>query len=361
MMKCLSKKMPVLYICSIGMRMPSLRRDTIFWTRIRRKLASVAHLLRQVDRQLHVYSPLPLPLYQSAWGRRLNSIILRLQLQAVYLRLGIKKPLVWINTPTAWPVIAPLPRRGLIYQRTDDYAAYDFDNFNSDYVRQVDNQLLGNADQVIHVSDELHQDAMKKGANSMLMPQGVDPRFFSHNGPMPDDLKTLPRPIIGYVGGMDHHKFDTPLVAEVARELPDYSIALIGPDNPNVAELHELANVHFLGSKSHAEIPAYTHNFDICLLPTAQSEWGLKCRPLKLMEYLAAGRPVVATPTPASSPFAEEIAIGADAQAWVSAITEILAQPSSHTHCAIGHNPKLQAWDDLAQKFYQQLQASKLI
>ena len=128
-MKQFSQRAPVLFVCSIGMRMPSFRRDALFWSRIKRKLKSVSRMLQRITPQLYVYSPLPLPLYQQRWGRALNSLILRTQLRAVYQRLRIHAPLVWVNTPTAWPVIASLSKRGLVYQRTDDYAAYDFDNW----------------------------------------------------------------------------------------------------------------------------------------------------------------------------------------------------------------------------------------
>lgn len=360
-MKCLSERTPVLYVCSIGMRMPSLTKDKMFWTRVKRKLKSVSHTLQQITPQLYVFSPLPLPLYQSSIGRRLNAILLRLQLRMVYKRLGIKAPLIWVNTPTGWPVIESWPHCGLVYQRTDDYAAYDFDNFNADYIRKIDNQLLCEANLSIHVSDELHAQAQSVTPNSILVPQGVDNRFFNFQGPSPSDLDSLPGPVIGYVGGMDSHKFDTRLVAEVVRNLPDYSFALIGAPSPNVDELKDFPNVHFLGIKTHDEIPAYIHNFDICMLPTAQTEWGLKCRPLKLMEYLAASKPVVATPTPASAPFASTVKIGGDADAWVGAIKQITAEQTTALSNKVNDQLPLKSWTSLADDLWHELLSKNVI
>jgi glycosyltransferase involved in cell wall biosynthesis len=355
-MKCLSERTPVLYICSVGMRMPSLTKDKMFWTRVWRKLKSVSHTLQKITPQLYVFSPLPLPLYQHSLGRMFNSMLLRLQFFFVYKRLGIKAPLIWVNTPTGWPIIESWPKSGLVYQRTDDYAAYDFDNFNAEYIRKIDNQLLREANLSIHVSDELHAEAQEMTPNSILVPQGVDSRFFQFNGPSPPDLDRLKGPVIGYVGGMDSHKFDTQLVAEVVRNLPEYSFALVGVSSPNVEELKGFPNVHFLGTKTHDEIPAYIHNFDICMLPTAQTEWGLKCRPLKLMEYLAACKPVVATPTPASVPFASIVKIGADSRAWVAAITLITArQQAQDADESAGVTQPLKPWSTLADDLWQQL------
>lgn len=360
-MKCLSQHISILYVCSIGMRMPSIRRDKLFWVRIKRKLSSVSKLLQRVSSQLYVYSPLPLPLYQYPLGRTLNKILLRAQLSAIYQRIGVSKPLVWVNTPTAWPVVESLPRDGVVYQRTDDYAAYDFDNFNADYVRQIDHKLIHLADLVVHVSDEMHHRASRIARNSILLPQGVDESFFEFNGRSPADLSLVARPIIGYVGGMDRHKFDTVLVKQVARALPECSFVLVGSQDPNVEELNDLPNVYFLGVKKHCEIPAYVHSFDVCMLPTAQTEWGLKCRPLKLMEYLAASKPIVATTTPASTSFAGAIYIADGASSWESAIRYITANRTEVVSRLQLQSPELKSWPYLAGKILTELHAADLV
>lgn len=359
-MKCFARRVRVLYVCSIGMRMPSLRHDELFWIRIKRKLGSASRMVQHVRPNFYVYSPLPLPLYQQRWGRALNTAILRAQLRTVYLRLGIRVPLVWVNTPTAWPVIAPFPKGGLVYQRTDDYAAYDFDNFNADYVRLIDEELLRRADLVVHVSKELHQEAQSISTRSVLLEQGVDDRFFACNDSRPSDLDPIARPIIGYVGGMDRHKFDTPLVTEVARSLPDCSFVLVGGPSPNVETLRDLPNVHFLGVKRHDEIPAYVHSFDVCMLPTARTEWGKKCRPIKLMEYLAAGKPVVATPTPASAEYADNLTISDEAASWVRAIRRFSDTGASVANPAPAFPYQLKSWSTIADQIWSDLRAADL-
>ncbi|MHB8790237.1 MAG: glycosyltransferase [Desulfobulbaceae bacterium] len=360
-MKCFSERVPVLYVCSIGMRMPSIRRDKQFWGRVKRKLGSVSHVLHKVSQQLYVYSPIPFPFYQYRLGRAINSIVLRCQLFLVYQFLGIKSPLVWVNTPTAWPVIEKRPKSGLVYQRTDDYAAYDFDNFNADYVQLVDNNLLRHSDLVIHVSEELHKEAVKIAKCSLLLSQGVDERFFDFKGPPPEDIKMIPKPIIGYVGGMDSHKFDTSLVFQVAKNLPDCSFVLVGMPHANVDDLRSLPNVHFLGVKRHDQIPAYVHSFDICILPTARTQWGLKCRPIKLMEYLAASKPVIATPTPASSGYGQVVCIADDVPSWVHAIKLLTCGETGSVTSTQLPAQCLKSWNNLAEQLWSRLETAKLI
>jgi len=326
-MKRMARRCRVLYICSIGMRMPSLRRDAQFWTRIRNKLASVKHQLRRDSENLWVYSPLPLPLYQWSWGRSLNHALLGAQLRTVFSRLSIYNPLLWINTPTGWPVVKHLRHRGVVYQRTDEYAELRFDNFNADYVRAVDGELLRTADLVLHVDEGLHVRTQGLARAALLLEQGVDERFLEADGPVtvPADLPVGRGPILGYVGNLEPHKFDAELVRATAERLSDCCFVIIGPYHQNADGLRRLSNVHFLGPRPHDRILDYVRAFDVCMLPTARTEWGLHCKPIKLMEYLAADRPVVATRTPASERFADLVYISDEPELWVLAIREILA------------------------------------
>ena len=326
-MKRLAQRCRVLYVCSIGMRMPSLRKDAQFWKRIGNKLQSVQHALQRVQPNLWVYSPLPVPLYQWRWGRSINRSILRIQLRIVFDRLGIRKPIFWINTPTAWPVVETISRHGLIYQRTDEYAEYGFDNFNTAYVRAVDQELLTKADLILHVDSDLHERAAQHTSNTLLLEQGVDEAFFmddSDIAPLPSDWPSVSGPIIGYVGTLDPHKFDAELVYRTAIQLPECQFVIIGPEHQNAMILKKLKNVYFLGAKPHGIVAQYIRKFDVCILPTARTSWGLHCRPIKLMEYLAAGKPVVATRTPAAESFREFVSIAETADEWILELRRIL-------------------------------------
>jgi len=325
LMKRFAQHQPVLYVCTTGMRIPSLKRDHSFWIRVTRKMRSVAKSLRQVHQNLYVYSPFSVPAYRHAWGRAANRALIASQLARVYDRLNIRRPLLWVNTPTTWPAARRFACEGLVYQRTDDYAAYKMDNFNADYVRALDDALLQQADLVLHVSEYLHQRDAGRARRCLLLEQGVDERFFERNGhACPPDLAALPRPVVGYVGNLEPYKFDAALVEAVARALPECSFALVGPDHPQAAALKRLPNVHFLGCKPHELIPPYVRHFDVCMLPAAKTTWAMSSNPIKLMEYLAAGRPTLSTDTPAARRFRNHIDIADDPRTWADTIRDIL-------------------------------------
>jgi glycosyltransferase involved in cell wall biosynthesis len=218
-----------------------------------------------------------------------------------------------------------------VYQRTDDYAAYDFDNFNAAYVRTLDEDLVRRADLILHVGRDLHAHMPMRSEAALLLEQGVDERFLE-TAPVstPADLPLHTRPIIGYVGNLEPHKFDAALVRAVASELQECSFVIVGRYHQNAECLRGLKNVCFLGEKPHDAILDYVKSFDVCMLPTAKTTWGLHCKPIKLMEYLAAGRPVVATDTPAADQFREYMHVADTPSDWVAGIRGILNGDHGH-------------------------------
>ncbi len=354
-MKRLARRCRVLYICSIGMRMPSVRRDAQFWRRIRNKLASVSRTVQQVDTRLYVYSPMPLPLYQWRWGRGLNQALLAAQLRAVFAHLAISRPLLWVNTPTGWPVVRSMGKCGLVYQRTDEYAELNFDNFNRDYVRAVDAELLSAADLVLHVDPDLHARTANRTKRALLLEQGVDERFFEPPRRRPEDLVQDSRPVVGYVGNLEPHKFDAELVCKTASLLPDCRFVIVGPYHQNADSLRELPNVSFLGSRPHEQISDYVKAFDVCMLPTARTQWGLHCKPIKLMEYLAAGRPVVATRVPAAEHFDGLLHVSDNAESWASAIRSAVAHDDGQRSERARRRLSKCTWNHLVERIWSEL------
>ncbi len=127
-------------------------------------------------------------------------------------------------------------------------------------------------------------------------------------GPLAE-LAAAPRPRIGYVGALNE-KIDFDLLASVARRRPEWHFVLVGgldlTGNPHKADgLAALPNVHWTGRVGVEQVPHAIAAMDVCLLPYEQNPWTAAIDSLKLYEYFACGRPVVATDVPAvHAPFA---------------------------------------------------------
>jgi glycosyltransferase involved in cell wall biosynthesis len=114
------------------------------------------------------------------------------------------------------------------------------------------------------------------------------------NGPDVSNLSSIPRPIIGYVGGL-HRFVDFNLLIEMARLRPAWSWVFVGPIQTSIGELARLPNVHLLGPQPHERLRYYLRNFDTCLVPYLKNSATATIVPTKVNEYLAAGKPVVST------------------------------------------------------------------
>jgi glycosyltransferase involved in cell wall biosynthesis len=113
---------------------------------------------------------------------------------------------------------------------------------------------------------------------------------------VPSEIANLPRPIIGFFG-LIADWVDIDLMAKVAKRYPQGSLVVLGKATTDVSVLN-LPNVHLLGRKSYADLPAYCKGFDVALMPFRINELTLNANPLKVREYLAAGLPVVSTDIP---------------------------------------------------------------
>jgi len=130
-------------------------------------------------------------------------------------------------------------------------------------------------------------------------PSGVDVAHFlpaRHALAEPADQQGIPHPRLGFYGVIDE-RLDRDLLASVAAARPDWQIILVGPVvKIDLDTLPRASNIHYLGAKSYAELPAYLSGWDVALMPFACNEATRYISPTKTPEYLAGGKPVVSTP-----------------------------------------------------------------
>jgi glycosyltransferase involved in cell wall biosynthesis len=293
MMREWSSRVPVVYVNSIGMRMPRVGEGRMFFRRITRKLRSLRRGYVQVRENFAVFTPLVVP---GRRGMAISRRLLPLQVRRAARRAGSRRPLVWVACPPAAEVVQSLHPVGLVYQRTDRYEA--FKGVNPEQIRSYDRMLKARADVTVFCSKMLFDEEGSGCREAVYVDHGVDfDRFASagaSDGEAPDDVRGLPRPRVGFVGGIDAHTFDPPLFVEVARTLPDVHFIMVGSCSlpPGWCDL---PNVHLLGQRPYDQVARYMAACDVLIIPWNSSEWIRACNPVKLKEYLAVGRPVVTT------------------------------------------------------------------
>lgn len=290
-----------LYVNSIVMQKPSLKKSTAggrsLPQKIVRKTGSILRGLQLSDAGFWVYSPLSLPVQHIPSLRKVNETMMRFQLSRAIRRIGIKDPVVWVACPVASNLATAMPHYKLVYQRTDRFE--DYPNIDTETVRQCDIDLKASADLTIFVSRKLYDEERSLCRKALYIDHGVDFDAFAgaQNDPdIPQEMTSIPRPVVGFFGGIDNHTSDIDLIEKVVRLLPDMSFVFIGKASADCSGFEFCRNVWMLGQRPYEQIPHYGKCFDVAIMPWQQNKWIEACNPIKFKEYLALGKPVVTTP-----------------------------------------------------------------
>jgi UDP-galactopyranose mutase len=203
--------------------------------------------------------------------------------------------LLWYYTPMARAFTDHLEPRLVVYDCMDELSLF---KGAPPELLERERELLERADVVFTGGWSLYEAKRRRHPNVHGVPSSVDVGHFAaarHGLAEPADQASLPRPRLGFFGVIDE-RLDIALLAGAARARPEWQFVMLGPvAKVDPAELPRAANIHYLGGKSYAELPAYVGGWDVALLPFARNDSTRFISPTKTPEYLAAGRPVVST------------------------------------------------------------------
>jgi UDP-galactopyranose mutase len=208
---------------------------------------------------------------------------------------GIEEFVAWYYTPMALEFSAHLRPLATVYDCMDELSAFAGAPAG---MRERELVLMKRADLVLTGGRSLYEAKRALHPNVQECPSSVDVAHFAlARRPIQDrdDQKDIPRPRIGFFGVLDE-RLDRTLLHDVAAKCPGWHFVLVGPvAKIDPRELPSLPNIHYLGPKSYADLPAYIAGWDVAMLPFARNEATRFISPTKTPEYLAAGKPVVST------------------------------------------------------------------
>jgi glycosyltransferase involved in cell wall biosynthesis len=253
-------------------------------------------------------------------GQRLLAPVIRRDVQ----RLDLRRPIIIASLPHAADALALLPKRAVVYHCADDYSAvsgfpHSLPELEADLCRQ--------ADLVITTSETLCRDRQAWNPNTYWVANGADVDHFSRPAAPAPDLNSIPRPILGFVGGLSEW-VDFDLLGAIADLHPEWSLVLIGPPSPRAASLVTRSNVYLLGARPYPTLPSYLAGFDVALIPFKRDQVTHHADPIKAYEYLAAGLPVVATDMPALRRLLDVVWLADSVESFERAIELALAHGS---------------------------------
>jgi glycosyltransferase involved in cell wall biosynthesis len=324
----------VLYVESIGFRRPGL--NSIDVMRIWRRVRRVAGPIREVQRNVWVLPPLTIPGSQHLpWAEHINSWQIRTRIESWLRCINSNRPIVWTYHPYVLRVARTLDPTALVYHCVDNIGAVP--GIDGAAFDRAERELLASCDRIFTTSPALRDRC------AAIAPSRTD--YFGNvaeiehfatarqDGSIPADLAAVPRPRLAYVGVLSDFKIDLELVEYAVAQRLDWHFVFIGDEREGqnsaaIARLKTRANVHFLGWRPYAQLPSYLRGIDVALLPQRINDYTRAMFPMKYFEYLAAGRPVVATPLPALAEFSALHRQANTPEAFIDVIASALAAPS---------------------------------
>lgn len=350
-MRRLARRWPVLFVNSIGVRMPSFGEPGLFAQRISRKLKSLSRGVVEVEPGFWVCSPFSVP---GQAGQKLSSWALGPQIRLAAKRAGIHKPLLWVHCPAGAPLIDELDHSGLVLQRTDRFEA--FPEGDADLIGRQIGKVKDKADLVVYAAPHLMDEEAGSVSRQLLVTHGVEYDRFAQAGSEvksdPEDMRGIDGPRVGFIGGIDAHTFDPQLFLDVASRLPSHQFVLVGGCSL-ADDWCSLENVHQLGRKPYDQVADYMSAMDVLIMPWNDSPWIAACNPIKLKEYLAVGRPVVTTDFKALDPWRDLVTVAAGADGFAEAIAAATIAPFDAGK--VRERVKPESWDAKADLVAQAL------
>jgi glycosyltransferase involved in cell wall biosynthesis len=343
-MKLIARDNRVLWLNSISTRSPTLGARDV--RKVVRKVGEFAAGPREGSPGLHTFTPLVFPFPHSRVFRGVNRALLRATVRRLRRRLGMGRFQLWSFVPTAADFVGRLGEEISVYYCTDEWS--EFRHVDGPRIAEMDRTLCTKADIVFATSRLLEERRRALNPETHLVSHGVDREHFAQaltaSAAPPADVAAIPEPRLGFFGLIEAW-IDTELLAEVARRRPDWSLVLIGRAHVDTSELAALPNVHLLGRRPYAELPAYARSFAVGLCPFRVNELTRNVNPIKLREYLSAGLPVVSTDIPECRVPEGQGRVALGAEAFVDAVAKVLAEDTPAARLARSEAMRSETWE----------------
>jgi glycosyltransferase involved in cell wall biosynthesis len=296
MARQLARRAPLLYVDTPGMRSPTASsRDLRKILRIARKFLASPE---SVGPQLWHLTVPQIPFRQLPLVDRLNGALGRwlVRRAARFLRFG--RRLSWFTVPHPAAMAGAVGDELVVYYIVDDYAALA--QMDAPRIQHLDDELTSRADVVLVCSEILLNRKRKLNRNVEYSAHGVDFELFSQAQDPATEIaeaaRGLPQPVIGYFGSISD-RIDLELIAYLAEQRRNWTFLLIGMASVDVGAIAALPNVHLPGPQPYESLPRWAKAFDVTIAPYRRS-FVMNSNPLKIREYLAAGKPVVSIRAP---------------------------------------------------------------
>ncbi len=348
----LSQYNRILYVESGGMRRP--QGTTRDFKRIVNKLSKWLEGVKRINDHVFVYTLFLLPFHKYALARKFNEWFVAFSVRRRVRQLGFENAILWFFIPHVGHLAGKLGEKAKVYYCTDEHT--EMPGVDKEALRNLETGLLKKADVVFVTSRNMQKKKGEINSNVHYSPHAVRFDHFaktqSGETVVAAGLTALQGTVVGYIGMVDIW-FDQELLGQVAERLPHSHFVIVGRVGTDISILQRFPNIHFLGPKKFEELPSYLKRFDVCMIPFQVNELTRNLNPIKLKEYLAAGKPVVTTPLPDMEEYMEVIEMASESQAFAEKIEKLVREDSPDRIRQRMDRMREDSWESRVEKISQ--------
>lgn len=265
-------------------------------------------------------------------GRRANAWMFRRHVRRIAKGLRFCRPVLWLNPHSAEHITNRMDASAVIYDITDDWTSVKQNASALKRTVRQDETLARKADAVIVCSHRLLEMKQCMARRLFLIENGVNAAHYAgviQNGPIPEEAKGWNKPVFGYTGTVHPERVDVALVEAIAKQMTRGSMVFVGPDHLDQSDKTRLiatGRIRFVGAVAYEELPAYMRAIDVCVVPHRMTPFTESLNPIKLWEYLAAGKPIVATDVAGFRDYSHLVRIARTSDEFIAAMQSAEAE-----------------------------------
>ncbi|MFH1119563.1 MAG: glycosyltransferase [Bacteroidota bacterium] len=293
----------VLWVNPVAFKSPSVNSDNKKSQRkkIVNKLKTHLKIFKKIDAGLYVFIPFYIPFFNPVWDK-INAFLMKVQMSIITTVLGISynDTILWISGSFTLSPLLVRRFKTKVYQAADLIS--DFRTNNQSLLAELKKKeyyLSKQVDYLFASSPNIQKKLQElSGREVNLLTHGVDFEHFTKEVNINQrmlDIRAKGLPIAGYFGTLSDANDK-----EVFRILSEngFSVVITGKVLGDYSMLDSKENVYFTGPVEFRELPSYAKAFDVCLLNWIMADWIKNSFPVKTLEYLAMGKPVISCNIP---------------------------------------------------------------
>lgn len=318
LIKHLALNRKIIWVNSIGLRQPQFTLYDIkrIYNKLTQSKIQSTHAAQTPPFQTVTLKTIPAP--KSRLARWIAKKLICKQLTPILKQAQLYRPLLWTSLPTVADVCGLLGEYGVVYYCGDDFEALT--GVDHATVREHEKKLIAKADLVLAASMKLYKKFPQYKTH--YLSHGVDFKLFNNPASRSRDLPDNDRPTAGFYGSLSHW-LDYDLLNDIIANNPNWNFVFIGKNALGYSPFIKHDNLYLLGEKPHHQLPQYCQHWQVSLLPFVDNLQIRSCNPLKLLEYLATGTPVISTPFPAIIPYKSVVYLASNSTEFSASLKRI--------------------------------------